>query len=129
AQTLKKTGCETSDKSIRLSCQGDDVLVVDTVEVGQSNNSNGINYLCRFEYNSLCNIQPVRNDSVIKDKCDKQNECIVHFDDYSVLRPNGCVESHNVTAVITYRCISEYLLSFTKRNRSHKISMWNVNYY
>ncbi|CAH1794008.1 unnamed protein product [Owenia fusiformis] len=105
AQTLKKTGCETSDKSIRLSCQGDDVLVVDTVEVGQSNNSNGINYLCGFEFNSVCNIQEVKNDNVIKDMCDKQNECIVHYDDYSVLRQNTCDEDHNVTAVITYRCI------------------------
>ncbi|CAH1794012.1 unnamed protein product [Owenia fusiformis] len=105
AQTLKKTGCETSDKSIRLSCQGDDVLVVDTVEVGQSNNNNGINYMCRFEFNSWCNIQEVKNDNVIKDMCDKQNECTVHYDDYSILRPNDCDESHNVTAVIKYHCI------------------------
>ncbi|CAH1794014.1 unnamed protein product [Owenia fusiformis] len=106
AQTLKKTGCETSDKSTRLSCQGDDVLVIDTVEVGQSNNSNGINYLCGFEYNSSCNIQPVGNINEIKDKCDKQNECIVNYDDYSNLRPNDCDESHNVTAVIKYHCIN-----------------------
>ncbi|CAH1793301.1 unnamed protein product [Owenia fusiformis] len=107
AQTMTKTGCEskTSDNSIRLSCQGDDVLIVDTVEVGQSNNTNGINYMCGFEFNSLCNIQPVGNINEIKGKCDKQNKCTVNYDDYSNLRPDDCDESHNVTAVIKYHCI------------------------
>ncbi|CAH1773324.1 unnamed protein product [Owenia fusiformis] len=115
-QRQRRTGCENGDNSIKLSCARGDVLVVHTVEVGQSNSSNGINRMCEFLYDPSCAIQLVKTQNLIKEMCDEHNECMIAYHDYTELRPDTCDMSHSVTAVVTYQCIRK--INANSRNLS-----------